>query len=123
MISKVLHSGMRVESLEESIRLYEQLGFKIDVRFTKDIPKCKAAVLRKGDQAFELFEFEDPAHEYVKYISNHVAFFSDDIEHDVADFVAKGYKLVIPINDGTLLRFAYVQDPSGAFCYEIATTK
>ena len=123
MISKVLHSGMRVENLEESIRLYEQLGFKIDVRFTKDIPKCKAAILRKGDQAFELFEFEDRAHEYVKYISNHVAFFSDDIEHDVADFVAKGYKLVIPINDGTLLRFAYVQDPSGAFCYELATTK
>lgn len=123
MITHVLHTGVRVANLQESIGIYQRLSFTIEKEFTKPEPKCKAAIMRKGDVAFELFEFEDVAHEYVKYISNHIAFYSDDIEHDVADFVTKGYKLVIPINNGALLRFAYVQDPSGAFCYEIATEK
>jgi catechol 2,3-dioxygenase-like lactoylglutathione lyase family enzyme len=123
MITHVLHTGVRVADLQKSIELYQKLGFRVEEEFTKPEPKCKAAIMKKGEIAFELFEFEDVAHEYVKYISNHIAFYSDDIEHDVADFVAKGYKLVIPINDGTLLRFAYVQDPSGAFCYELATEK
>lgn len=123
MITGVLHTGVRVANLERSIELYEHLGYRIETRFTKDIPKCHAAIVRRGDHAFELFEFEDTTHEWVRYISNHIAFYSDDIEADLADFIVRGYKLVIPINDGTLLRFAYVQDPSGAFCYEMATQK
>ena len=123
MITGVLHTGVRVANLERSIELYEHLGYTIETRFTKDIPKCHAAIVRRGDHAFELFEFEDTIHEWVGYISNPIAFYSDDIEADLADFIARGYKLVIPINDGTLLRFAYVQDPSGAFCYEMATQK
>lgn len=122
-MTKVLHTGMRVKNLEDSIQLYVQLGFEVDIRFTKDIPRCKAAVLKKGEQSFELFEFEDPAHEYVKYISNHIAFYSNDLKADVADFISRGYKLVIPITEGTVLRYSFVQDPSGAFCYELATEK
>ena len=80
-------------------------------------------MMKKGELCFELFKFEDTEHPWVLYIGSHIALYSDDIEADVADFVSRGYKLVIPINDGTLLRFAYVQDPSGAFCYEIATEK
>lgn len=123
MITHVMHTGVRVDNLADAMLLYQAIGFETHVQFTKDEPKCKAAIMQKGDVAFELFEFEDTEHEYVKYISNHIAFHSDDIESDVALFVDRGYKLVIPINDGTILRFAYVQDPSGAFCYEIATEK
>ncbi len=123
MITHVMHTGVRVENLDTAVQLYRSIGYRVVSEFTKPEPKCKAAIVKKGDVAFELFEFEDTEHEYVKYISSHIAFHSDDIEKDVAEFVSRGYKLVIPINDGTVLRFAYVQDPSEAFCYEIATEK
>lgn len=94
MITGVFHNGVRVVNLERSIELFEHLGYTIETRFTKDILKCHAAIVRRGDHAFELFEFEDTIHEWVGYISNPIAFYSDDIEADIADFIARGYKLV-----------------------------
>lgn len=122
MLKRVLHTGIRVENLNKAINLYESLGFKVANRFEKPEPNARVVTVQKGDTAFELWEFVDTEHPQVQYIQNHVAIFSDDLESDTEVMVKQGYKLVIPITEGVVLRYAFVQDKTGA-TYEIATTK
>jgi catechol 2,3-dioxygenase-like lactoylglutathione lyase family enzyme len=122
MLKRILHTGVAVESLDKTLALYESLGFEIANRFEKPEPRAQVATVKKGDTAFELWQFEDTAHPQVPFISNHVAIYSDDLENDVADFVRQGYTLVIPMTEGVVLRYAFVQDAAG-MCYEIATEK
>lgn len=119
---KVLHTGVAVADLAAAIALYTSLGFTLAKEFDKPEPEAKVAILTKGDTSFELWQFADKEHPQVAFIRNHVAFYSDDLEHDVDELVAKGFKLVIPITEGVVLKYAFVQDPAGA-CYEIATEK
>jgi hypothetical protein len=49
-------------------------------------------------------------------------FTRNDIEADVEHLVSKGYKLRIPITEGVVFRYAFVQDIAGQ-SYEIATEK
>lgn len=123
MLKNVLHTGIEVANLAQSIELYKSLGFEVDTEFEKPEPKAKVATVKKDDTAFELWQFEDKEHPQVAFIRSHVAIYSDELENDVQQFVDSGYKLVIPITEGVLLRYAFVQDPAGAFCYEIATQK
>jgi lactoylglutathione lyase len=122
MLKKVLHTGIEVSDLVKTIALYETLGFEVINTFEKPEPKAHVATVRKGETAFELWQFEDKEHPQVQYIRSHIAFYSDDLAKDVQKLMASGYDLVIPITDGVVLRYAFVQDPSGA-CYEIATEK
>lgn len=122
MLTHVLHTGLEVASLTEAVELYKSLGFEVTHQFEKSEPSCKVAIVQKGDTAFELFQFDDPSHPGVPFLRHHVGFYSDDLEQDVQRFVEQGYKLVIPINEGMVYRFAYVQDRSG-LCYEISTKK
>lgn len=122
MLKRVLHTGVAVDDLEKSVAMFTALGFQIKNEFEKPEPKAKVATVIMGDTAFELWQFEDKTHPQVAFISNHVAIYSDDIESDVQELVGRGYKLVIPPTDGVVLRYAFVQDPSG-LCYEIATEK
>jgi len=122
MLKRILHTGVEVANLAETVALYKDLGFEVANEFEKPEPKAKVATVKKGDTAFELWQFEDRAHPQVAFIRNHVAVYSDDLENDVQAFIRRGYKLVIPVTDGVILRYAFVQDPAGA-CYEIATEK
>lgn len=120
MLKKILHTGVEVADLTKAIELYESLGFKVVNQFEKT--KTKIAIVTKGESTFELLQFVDNDSPQVAFIRNHVAFASDDLENDVQQFVDNGYKLVIPITDGVMVRYAYLQDEAGA-CYEIATEK
>lgn len=122
MLKKVLHTGIAVPSLNEAIKMYESLGFKITKRFHKADLGADVAMISKGETTFELFEFHNSDHPQVEYIRNHIAIYSDDIETDVQDLLNQGYELTIPINDGMVFRFAYLQDSTGTN-YEIATEK
>lgn len=120
MLKKILHTGVEVADLAKAIELYKSLGFVVAKQFEK--PKTKIAIVTKGETTFELLQFEANNSPQVAFIRNHVAFASDDLENDVQQFIDSGYKLVIPITEGTLVRYAYLQDAAGA-CYEIATEK
>lgn len=123
MLKHILHTGIEVADLVKSVELYKSLGFEVANEFEKPEPKAKVTTVKKGDTAFELWQFEDKNHPQVAYIRNHIAIYSNDLEQDVQQFVGGGFKLVIPITEGVILRYAFVQDPAGAFCYEIATNK
>lgn len=122
MLKHVLHTGIEVDDLAKTVDLYKNLGFEVANEFNKPEPKAKVVTVKKGETAFELWQFEDKDHPQVAFIRNHVAIYSDDLQQDVQALVDKGFKLVIPITEGVILRYAFVQDPAGA-CYEIATSK
>ena len=122
MLLRVLHTGIAVNDLDKAIELYESLGFSIVNRFEKPEPKAHVATVRQGEAAYELWQFEDREHPQVAYIKSHVAIYSDDLPGDIKKLTADGYTLVIPITEGVVLRYAFVQDVSGT-CYEIATEK
>ena len=90
--------------------------------FEKEDIKAKVALMTKGESSYELFEFEDMSLPTVDLIRNHTAFYSDSLEEDIAIFVDLGYKVTIPITEGKILRYAYVQDKHGTN-WEIATDK
>ena len=122
MLKKVLHTGVRVDNLEKTVELYKSLGFTIRNEFEKPEPKAKVVTVEKDGAAYELWEFEDTGHPQVEFIQNHVAIYSDNLTADIKDLESLGYKVVIPITEGVILRYAFVRDPSGA-TYEIATEK
>ncbi|HSW37801.1 MAG TPA: VOC family protein [Candidatus Saccharimonadales bacterium] len=119
MLKKVLHTGVQVADLNKAIQLYEGLGFSVVKEFDKPEPKAKVAWVRNREMVIELWQFLDKKHAEVQYISSHLALSSDNLEKDVKALVSQGYKLVIPITQGVILRYAFVQDPAGAN-YEIA---
>ena len=75
MITKVLHTGYRVQDLEKSIKFYISMGFKVTNRFEKPDPKAHVATVQKDETIFELWRFEETAHPQVKFIQNHIAVF------------------------------------------------
>jgi methylmalonyl-CoA/ethylmalonyl-CoA epimerase len=122
MLKRILHTGLAVPNLEDAIKMYQILGFKVVNRFSKPDLKAEVALLSKGETTFELFQFNDPSNPQVQFIRNHIAIYSDSIEEDVTNLLEQGYKLTIPITEGVIFRYAYVQDASGTN-YEIATEK
>lgn len=123
MLKQFLHTGVVVADLQQTIDLYQSLGFEVFKQFDKPEPKGKAAMLKQGDTVIELFQFEDMANPQVEFIKCHLAIYSDDLERDIQELVDAGYKLVIPVTEGVVYRYAFLQDPSGAFCYELDTEK
>jgi methylmalonyl-CoA/ethylmalonyl-CoA epimerase len=122
MLKRILHTGVAVPDLENAIKMYQILGFKVANRFSKPDLKAEVALLSKGETTFELFQFNDLSNPQVQFIRNHIAIYSDSIEEDVTNLLEQGYKLTIPITEGVIFRYAYVQDASGTN-YEIATEK
>lgn len=122
MLKRVLHTGLAVPNLPDAIQLYRSLGFEVVKEFHKPDLKADVAMVAKDETTFELFEFSDPGHPQVQFIRNHIAIYSDNLEEDIDMLIGKGYTLTIPITEGIVFRFAYVQDDSGTN-YEIATDK
>jgi len=123
MLRRVLHTGVQVADLAAAVEFYRQLGFEVDKEFSKPELKAKAVIVRRGETAFELFEFEDNGHPQVEFIRSHIAFYSDNLENDIQKMLNGGFELVIPVTEGVIYRYAYVRDRAGAVCYEIATEK
>jgi len=122
MLKGILHTGLAVPNLQEAIEFYKSLGFVVVKEFDKPDLKANGAMVAKGESTFELFQFNDPRNAQVEFIRNHIAIYSDSLKDDVDQLIKKGYKLTIPITEGKIFRYAYVQDESGTN-YEIATDK
>lgn len=122
MLTHLLHNGLTVPDLERSKKFYGSLGFEVIKEFHKSDINADVAMVQKGDTTLELFEFHGSDNPQVEFIRNHIAFYSDSLEDDVEALVNAGYKITIPITEGMVFRFAYVQDEVGTN-YELATQK
>jgi catechol 2,3-dioxygenase-like lactoylglutathione lyase family enzyme len=116
MITTFLHNGFAVEDLDKAIGLYKKLGFRVVGRFEKPEPKAHVAQLQsKNVTGIELWQFVDLNHPQVKYIRQHIAVASDDLEKDIEELVKQGCEVVIPITKGVILTYAFIRDPSGNY--------
>lgn len=116
MITTFLHSGFEVEDLDEAIKLYVKLGFKLTSQFEKPEPKARAAQLTsKNGTGVELWQFIDVNHPQVEYIRQHIAVGSDNLEEDINKLVEQGCEVVIPITKGVILTYSFLRDPSGNY--------
>lgn len=122
MLKRILHTGIATTDLEKAISLYKTLGFEVSKKFHKPDLNADIAMMVNGETTYELFQFNDPDHPQIQFIRSHVAIYSDALEEDVDRLVKQGYKLVIPVTEGIIFRYAFVQDSSGTN-YEIATEK
>lgn len=114
MITRMHHFGMMTDDLEKEIALYEAFGFTVFKRFTKT--GMSAVMLFKGEAGIEFFKFDNPDGDQESMIKKHSAFVSDDLENDIQKYLEQGYKLAIPISEGTVVkRYAYIEDAVGNY--------
>jgi glyoxylase I family protein len=113
-VSTVHHVSFRVDDLDEALAFYcGVLGCEKLQRPDLGFP---GAWLKAGDTEVHIIESEPqerygrPPHS-VEYggIANHVAFRVADLDAAIAHLKALGH----PVQVGTVLRQAFVQDPSG----------
>ena len=95
------HIGIAVRSLE-SARIYEALGLTIDHVETVETQKVKTAFISVGDSNIELLEPTSGDSTVAKFIEkrgegiHHICLRVDDIERELADLQAKGFRLINP---------------------------
>lgn len=123
MIIKFWHTGLTVENLDDAIEQYQALGFKLVKRIEKPEPKAVAAFMdHPSGSGVELWQWFDKDHPEVKFIRNHLAFMSDDLDNDVEKLKKQGFEVVIPKTEGVVVNYVFVRDGSGNY-FEIATEK
>lgn len=101
MISKVDHIGIAVKSIDEALKLYEDiLGLKLVETEVVEEQKVKVAFLPVGDSEVELLESTTTDGPVAKFIEakgegiQHIAFRVENIEQALADLKAKGVRLI-----------------------------
>ena len=119
MVKKLLHTRMRVNDLERTVRFYEDvLGLKVGRRHTS--PRgAQLAFLRtpNSDEEIELCQLPGSPPVKVQPDLMHLAFEVDDLAAFQAQAAKKGYKLSDgPTRTGTGSVIAFIDAPEG---YEI----
>lgn len=101
MITKVDHIGIAVKSIDEALKLYQDiLGLKLVETEVVEEQKVKVAFLPVGDSEVELLESTTPDGPVAKFIEakgegiQHIAFRVKNIEEALADLKAKGVRLI-----------------------------
>jgi methylmalonyl-CoA/ethylmalonyl-CoA epimerase len=100
-VLKIDHIGVAVESLEDSLKVYEGiLGLGLHGKETVAEQKVTTAFLPLGETEVELLESTDPEGPIGKFIANkgqgiqHVAFRVENIDEALAELKAKGVRLI-----------------------------
>ncbi len=119
MVKKLLHTRMRVNDLEGTVRFYEQaLGLKVSRRHTS--PRgAQLAFLRtpNSDEEIELCQLAGAPAVQVQPDLMHLAFEVENLERFAAELAAKGFKLSDgPTKTGSGSTIAFIDAPEG---YEI----
>jgi methylmalonyl-CoA/ethylmalonyl-CoA epimerase len=111
--------GIRVKSLEESIRFYtEVLGMKLTGRTKVEQTKGEVASLVSEDGGFplELNYYQEGSPHAVKYTVgeglDHLAFVVEDIDEAVAKAKKFGSREILEVRTEKS-RWVYVEDPNG----------
>ena len=101
MLRKIEHLGIAVESIEESLKIYEALlgtsCYKIE---SVESEFVKTAFLQIGESKIELLEATNPDSAIGKFLSkkgkgiHHIAFDVEDIEDEIRRLTAEGFELI-----------------------------
>lgn len=119
MVKKLLHTRMRVNDLERTIKFYESaLGLTVARRHTSPRGAQLAFLATPGsDVEIELCQLTNSPSVQVQPDLMHLAFEVDDLEKFAADLKAKGHALSDgPTKTGSGSVIAFIDAPEG---YEI----
>jgi len=119
MVKKLLHTRMRVNDLERTIRFYEQaLGLKVARRHTSPRGAQLAFLATpNSDEEIELCQLPGSPSVAVQPDLMHLAFEVDDLEAFAAELGPKGFKLSDgPTKTGSGSVIAFLDAPEG---YEV----
>ncbi|HVU26004.1 MAG TPA: VOC family protein [Opitutus sp.] len=119
MIKKFLHTRMRVNDLERTVKFYENvLGLKVARRHTSPRGAQLAFIaVPNSDEEIELCQLPNSPGVQVQPDLMHLAFLVDDLEKFAAELKAKGCALSDgPTKTGSGSTIAFVDAPEG---YEI----
>jgi catechol 2,3-dioxygenase-like lactoylglutathione lyase family enzyme len=117
------HGGVSVPSLDAAIEWYDKaLGFEVEKRFVIEAANAKAAMVRKGQLRFELFEVagaaplpEDRRHppsDLNTHGNKHVAFQIEDLETFLAEMETKGVDIAFVVRE-TFGSGCFIRDCAG----------
>ncbi len=124
MLKKIEHLGIAVDSIEESLKVYETLlgatCYKIEKVESEGV---KTAFLQIGESKIELLEATIPESPIAKFLSkkgkgiHHIAFETDDIEFEIKRLLEQGFELIhqTPKNgaDNKLIAFLHPKSTDG----------
>ena len=101
MVSKVDHIGIAVESLEETLKFYQEvLGLELHGTEVVEEQKVKVAFLPVGDTEVELLESTEKDGPIAKFIEKkgqgiqHIAFRVENIEEAIEEMKNKGIRMI-----------------------------
>src|SRR5258708_37078292 len=119
MVNKLLHTRMRVDDLERTVKFYQDaLGLEVARRHTA-ARGAQLAFLKTANSEEEIEMCQLPKSEPVKVQPDlmHLAFEVADLEQFAADLAKKGYKLSDgPTKTGSGSVIAFIDAPEG---YEV----
>ena len=101
MLKKIEHLGIAVDSIEESLKIYESLlGTSCYKLESVESEGVKTAFLQIGESKIELLQATNSDSPIAKFLSkkgkgiHHIAFETDDIEAEIKRLVAQGFELI-----------------------------
>lgn len=123
MIKKIEHIGIAVESISESLKMYETLFqvkcYKEELVASESV---KTAFLLVGDTKIELLEATDSNSPIAKFLEkgkqgfHHIAFEVDNIEEEIKRLMTEGFVLIheTPKDGADNKRIAFLHPKSTA---------
>lgn len=101
MLKKIEHLGIAVDSIEESLKIYESLlGTSCYKLESVESEGVKTAFLQIGESKIELLQATNSDSPIAKFLSkkgkgiHHIAFETDHIEDEIERLVTQGFELI-----------------------------
>ena len=125
MLHKIDHVGIAVIDIEEAIKTYQGLGFKLTGRERIDSQKVETAFFQIGESCIELIAATEPESPIAKFIQKNagkgglqqLAITVTNIEAELERLKHEGYTLIneIPVRGahGTKVAFVHPRDTEG----------
>ncbi len=124
MIKKIEHLGIAVNSIEDSIKVFETLlgtkCYKIEEVASEGV---KTAFLQVGESKIELLEATNQDSPIAKFLEkkgrgiHHIAFDTSDIEKEIERLITEGFELIhkTPKDgaDGKIIAFLHPKTTEG----------
>lgn len=101
MLKRIEHLGIAVESIQESLKVYETLlGTSCYKTEAVESEGVKTAFLQIGESKIELLEATNPESPIAKFLAkkgkgiHHIAFETNDIEQEIERLRNEGFELI-----------------------------
>jgi len=123
-VTKIDHIGIAVESIEESLKLYQD-ALKMNYKGIEEIPEraLKTAFIQAGDSMIELLEPTSEQSTVAKFIEkkgpgiHHIALHVQNITQTMESLKEKGYRLLSDVPEkgahGTKVVFLHPKSTNG----------